>query len=70
MTNKITPNMKNAAILPAAGIFLISNINNLIKVIENSTNEMILSVLFLLRMPSHIIAKDSTPHKIGSTVLI
>src|SRR4051812_38684241 len=69
-TSNNTPRQKKAAILPPAGIFLISNTNSFTRVSENNTREIILSGRNLYFMPSHINAKEQRPQIIGRAVFI
>ena len=66
MINNNTPRQKKAAILPPTDMFLMSNANNFISVIENTPNEIIRSGRNLCFMPSHINANEQIPHRMGN----
>ena len=69
ISNK-TPRQKNAAIFPATGMLLISNIKSFSNVIRNSISEIIRSGLNLYFIPSHIKLNEHNPHRTGRHVLM
>ena len=69
MISSNIPKQKNAAILPAGGILLISKIKSFNKVMEKSVSETILKVKTLYLIPNHIIANEISPHNTGNAVL-
>lgn len=66
MMSSNTPSIINAAILPPAEIFLISNKNSFIKATEKRLKDIMSSVLYLCRMPSHMMAKEQSAHTMVS----